>query len=80
MFDTGSSDLIIPSSFCQSPGCIDRNKYYHNLSSTYKTTGNTFSDTYGKGQLAGNVSQDVINIAGIEAVVTFGEATETLDN
>ena len=75
-FDTGSSNLWVPSSECTSPNCAPHNKYNHGRSSTYQRDGRKFSIKYGKGADDGFVSRDKVTIAGLTVNgLPFGEVT-----
>ncbi|CAF2130644.1 unnamed protein product [Rotaria magnacalcarata] len=75
-FDTGSSDLWVPSSQCQS-SCNGFNKYNSAQSTTYVANGETFSISYGDGSSAsGFLSVDVVTINGMAVKnQTFAECT-----
>ncbi|OBZ78061.1 Aspartic protease [Grifola frondosa] len=64
-FDTGSSDLWVPSSSCSS---CKGHKYSSSSSSTSKKQTGTFSISYGDGSTAsGSVYTDTVTVAGIKA-------------
>jgi cathepsin D len=73
LFDTGSSNLWMPSAECKS--CGGKNHYNSDSSSSYKANGTDFSIHYGTGSLSGFLSSDILTVADINARVTFGEAT-----
>ncbi|OBZ70908.1 Aspartic protease [Grifola frondosa] len=64
-FDTGSSDLWVPSSSCTSSTCTKKNKYQASSSSTSVKQSGTFSIQYGDGStVSGPVYTDTVNVAG----------------
>ncbi|CAF3179349.1 unnamed protein product [Rotaria sp. Silwood2] len=75
-FDTGSSDLWVPSSSCHS-SCNGFNKYTSIQSTTYVANGRRFSIIYGDGSSAnGSFSIDTVTINGIAVHnQTFAECT-----
>lgn len=79
LFDTGSSNLWVPSSKCSwlDFACYFHHKYYSSKSSTYVANGQSFSIQYGTGSLTGFLSQDSVILGGqtIKNQV-FAEATQ----
>ncbi|KAG2346711.1 acid protease [Suillus weaverae] len=84
VLDTGSSDMWVASSTCQSM-CAGTGNFDSAKSSTFKNMNKGFSVTYGKGYAAGTLGQDVVQMAGftisdqVFAVVTT-TATNFLQN
>ena len=66
IFDTGSSNLWVPSSKCTSIACFTHSKYYSEQSSTFKANNTEFEIRYGSGTVKGIISQDVLFVGGIE--------------
>ncbi|XP_075061437.1 cathepsin E-A-like [Mixophyes fleayi] len=65
VFDTGSSNFWIPSSFCISEACNVHKKFSSYLSTSYKHIGTTFSIHYGTGQLVGITGKDTLQISNL---------------
>ncbi|MXQ90704.1 hypothetical protein E5288_WYG016087 [Bos mutus] len=60
IFDTGSSDLWVPSLFCPSPACSTQVRFRHYKSSTFWPTQNTFRITYGSGSMKGFLAYNTV--------------------
>ncbi|XP_077269720.1 lysosomal aspartic protease-like [Temnothorax americanus] len=77
LFDTGSSDLWVPSKDCDvsHPACSKHNKYDNTQSATYVPKGLTFNVSYTGGTVYGNLSNDDVIVAGLKVTrQIFGEA------
>ncbi|XP_020593223.1 phytepsin-like isoform X1 [Phalaenopsis equestris] len=63
IFDTGSSNLWVPSAKCYfSVACFFHSKYKSSKSSTYRKNGQSAAIQYGTGAVAGFLSQDHITV------------------
>lgn len=80
VYDTGSSNLWVPSSNCTdykaSPACANHAKYNHSASSTYTPDNRTLFIPYGSGIVYGKLARDVTHVAGYAIPnQVFGEMT-----
>nr|XP_006000457.1 PREDICTED: cathepsin E [Latimeria chalumnae] len=75
IFDTGSSNLWVPSIYCSSKACQEHSRFDPSDSSTYKRDGRPFSIQYGTGSLAGIIGSDTVTVEGIAVKSqSFGES------
>lgn len=66
-FDTGSSDLWVPSAACSSSICEPKHKYDPTASSTSQLQNGTFTIQYGdKSTVSGPMYTDAVNVAGVQ--------------
>lgn len=76
IFDTGSSNLWIPSNRCKSVACYVHKRFNAKKSSTYEEDGKEIEIHYGKGSMKGILAKDELNVAGIKvSSQSFAEAT-----
>ncbi|XP_037710876.1 lysosomal aspartic protease-like [Drosophila subpulchrella] len=76
LFDTGSSNLWVPSNTCTSTACTSHNQYNSSASSTYVANGESFSIQYGSGSLTGFLSADTVDVSGLSIKSqTFAESS-----
>lgn len=78
VFDTGSSNLWVPSKECRlSPACYLHKYFDSSKSTTYKTDGTKFNITYGSGAVVGFAGIDTVTVAGLRAEnALFGQITK----
>jgi cathepsin D len=76
VFDTGSSNLWVPSHKCWSVACFIHATYNSSKSSTYKANGKSISIEYGSGGVSGFLDADNVSWGGVTIKdVTFAEMT-----
>uniref|UniRef100_A0A8C2YRY3 Cathepsin E n=1 Tax=Chinchilla lanigera TaxID=34839 RepID=A0A8C2YRY3_CHILA len=81
IFDTGSSNLWVPSVYCTSPACKTHPVFHPSQSSTYSEVGNPFSIQYGTGSLTGIIGADQVSVEGLTVVgQQFGESVREPGN
>ncbi|XP_020785307.2 pepsin A-like [Boleophthalmus pectinirostris] len=66
IFDTGSSNLWVPSIYCTtSKACLNHNLFNPSLSSTFVWGSQSLSIQYGTGSMTGYLGSDVVEVGGI---------------
>lgn len=76
VFDTGSSNLWVPSKKCYSLACWTHKTYNGKASTSYQPDGRQLEIQYGSGSMKGFLSVDELTLAGLVVKnQTFGEAT-----
>ncbi|XP_007951498.1 cathepsin E [Orycteropus afer afer] len=77
IFDTGSSNLWVPSVYCSSQACQTHPRFHPSQSSTYNELGFPFSIQYGTGSLSGIIGADQVSVEGLIVVnQQFGESVK----
>ncbi|OWA50766.1 Cathepsin D [Hypsibius exemplaris] len=74
LFDTGSSDLWVPSQKCVAAGsteCFSHSRYDSRLSSTFRANNTPIAIRYVKGNTTGFLSQDTVILAGLKVKQQF---------
>ncbi|KAM4748866.1 cathepsin E-like [Rhinophrynus dorsalis] len=75
VFDTGSSNFWIPSSYCVSDACRVHERFKSFESISYEHGGKSFSIHYGTGQLVGVTGKDTLKISNMSIVgQDFGQS------
>eukprot|EP00640_Fibrocapsa_japonica_P003779 CAMPEP_0113934394 /NCGR_PEP_ID=MMETSP1339-20121228/1724_1 /TAXON_ID=94617 /ORGANISM="Fibrocapsa japonica" /LENGTH=363 /DNA_ID=CAMNT_0000936185 /DNA_START=129 /DNA_END=1220 /DNA_ORIENTATION=+ /assembly_acc=CAM_ASM_000762 len=67
IFDTGSSNLWIPSEGCGVTSCWAHSRYTSDQSDTFRKNGTNFEIMYGSGPVSGFFSQDNVILGGLTA-------------
>uniref|UniRef100_A0A0P4VJR7 Putative cathepsin d n=1 Tax=Rhodnius neglectus TaxID=72488 RepID=A0A0P4VJR7_9HEMI len=81
VFDTGSSNLWVPSVACRNTACRRHHTYDRRQSSTYEADGRPLNLVYGTGAIVGVLSSDVLKIGELKVKdQIFGEALRVSDN
>ncbi|XP_015316709.3 pregnancy-associated glycoprotein 2 [Bos taurus] len=62
IFDTGSSDLWVPSIHCHSPSCLTHSLFNPRTSTTFKLLNNIIDLIYASGRIKGVLGQDIIQV------------------
>ncbi|KAI9278614.1 endopeptidase [Phascolomyces articulosus] len=65
VFDTGSSNLWVPSTRCSSIACFLHRRYNSDQSNSYRENGTEFAIRYGTGSLEGVISEDTLTTGGV---------------
>ncbi|XP_014804310.1 PREDICTED: pepsin A-like [Calidris pugnax] len=68
VFDTGSSNLWVPSVYCSSPACTTHNRFNPAQSSTFIGTNESLYIAYGTGSMYGVLGYDTVTVANIEVL------------
>ncbi|XP_059687192.1 pepsin B-like [Gavia stellata] len=65
LFDTGSANLWVPSTYCQTPACVNHARFNPSLSSTFSGIDVTYTLSYGFGDLSVALGYDTVTIQNI---------------
>ncbi|XP_060701366.1 pepsin A-like isoform X2 [Hemiscyllium ocellatum] len=66
IFDTGSSNLWVPSGYCTSAACNDHRKFNPQASSTFQLSNKYVSIQYGTGSMTGVLGYDTVRVSSID--------------
>ncbi|RIB08300.1 aspartic peptidase domain-containing protein [Gigaspora rosea] len=81
IFDTGSSDLWVPSAGCNSKACKQHEPFDTKASKTFKLLNKDFKIQYGTGNVSGITAQDNLVVGGVESKgQIFGLTNEESDD
>ncbi|XP_039109472.1 pepsin F-like [Hyaena hyaena] len=73
IFDTGSSDLWVPSIYCSSPACATHNVFNPVRSSTCRVSDRSIHLQYGSGMMSGFLAYDTVRFGGlVDVAQAFG--------
>ncbi|EKM60378.1 uncharacterized protein PHACADRAFT_246257 [Phanerochaete carnosa HHB-10118-sp] len=80
-FDTGSSDLWVPSSSCYRSACADKSKYNAVASATSSLKNGTIRIGYGEGSgVSGPIYTDTVIVAGLTATDQYFSPATTISS
>ncbi|NWS61787.1 PEPC protein, partial [Chunga burmeisteri] len=65
LFDTGSSNLWVPSTYCQTLACSNHARFEPNDSSTFNWNGQSYGISYGSGSVTVVLGYDTLRIQSI---------------
>ncbi|XP_078514910.1 pepsin A-like [Lissotriton helveticus] len=65
IFDSGSSNLWVPSVYCTSSACSNHNRFSPSSSSTFQSTSTSLSIGYGTGSMTGVLGYDNVEVGGL---------------
>ncbi|KAM9846099.1 nothepsin [Aulostomus maculatus] len=75
VFDTGSADLWVPSSYCVSQACGLHRRFRAFESTSFRQDGRMFGINYGSGHLLGVMARDTLKVGGLTVLnQEFGES------
>ncbi|CAL8324368.1 unnamed protein product [Lota lota] len=75
VFDTGSADLWVPSSYCVSQACNHHRQFRAFESTSFSHDGRVFGINYGSGHLLGVMGRETLKVSGVSVVnQEFGES------
>ncbi|XP_028942807.1 pepsin A-like, partial [Antrostomus carolinensis] len=77
LFDTGSSNLWVPSVYCSSSSCANHNRFNPSASSSFVSTSQSVEIAYGTGSMTGILGYDTVNVAGINVANQIFGLAET---
>ncbi|NXT53554.1 PEPA protein, partial [Pluvianellus socialis] len=77
VFDTGSSNLWVPSVYCSSPACRNHKRFNPAESSTFISTNNSLYIAYGTGSMSGVLGYDTVTVADINVINQIFGLAET---
>ncbi|XP_068800301.1 pepsin A-like [Struthio camelus] len=66
LFDTGSSNLWVPSVNCSSEACVNHNHFSPQQSSTYRAINQPVSIYYGTGSMTGVLANETVHVGSIQ--------------
>ncbi|XP_073542217.1 pepsin A-like isoform X1 [Phyllobates terribilis] len=77
IFDTGSSNLWVPSVYCSSQACTSHHMFNPQQSSTFQATNTPVSIQYGTGSMTGFLGYDTLQVGNIQVTNQIFGLSET---
>ncbi|XP_072500395.1 chymosin-like [Notamacropus eugenii] len=77
VFDTGSSNLWVPSVYCKSAACENHHRFSPSKSSTFRSTDEPLFIQYGSGSMEGVLGYDTVTVSSVvDSNQVFGLSTQ----
>ncbi|XP_030078160.1 pepsin A [Microcaecilia unicolor] len=79
IFDTGSTELWVPSTYCHNSACLKHRRFDPNQSSTFQPTNQKIAVHYGTGAMTAVLGRDVVQVGSVTVTNQVFGLSETED-